>query len=213
MADKDMLALETSLLTEPGTSIISFDEVGRGAIAGPLAVGAVYLTKETLDKIAFARDSKSMSAKRREEMFEKLERTGIPYGIGWVEAEVIDEIGITASLRRAAHLAMAGLPEPTSYLVDGNLDIISEPGSPDPRVVLQIKGDANCASIAAASVLAKVSRDRVMVEMDSEYPGYGFAGHKGYGAKTHYLAIQEKGFSPIHRKSWKLPSWVTLPES
>lgn len=207
-----MLALEKTLLTEPGSSLIAFDEVGRGAIAGPLAVGAVHLTKETLDKIAFARDSKSMSAKRREEMFENLQ-WAVPYGIGWVDAKTVDEIGITASLHRAAHLAMTGMPEPTSYLVDGNLDIISEPGSPDPRVVLQVKGDANCASIAAASVLAKVSRDRVMIEMDSEYPGYGFAGHKGYGAKTHYLAIQELGFSPIHRKSWKLPSWVTLPES
>lgn len=209
-----MLALEKTLLTEPGSSVISLDEVGRGAIAGPLAVGAVWLDKTNLDTISFARDSKSMSSKRREEMFEKLERTGIAYGIGWVEAEVIDEIGITASLRRAAHLAKADLPEPTSYLVDGNLDFISEPGSPpDPRVVLQIKGDANCASIAAASVLAKVSRDRVMIEMDDEYPGYGFAGHKGYGAKTHYLALQQKGFSPIHRKSWKLPSWVALPDA
>ena len=206
-----MLALETSLLQEEGSRLIAIDEVGRGCIAGPLAVGAVYLTKETLDSIAFARDSKSMSARRRKEMFDRLEQTGVPYSIGWVTAATVDEIGITASLHRAARLALAELPEPTSYLLDGNLDIISKPGSPDPRVVLQVKGDATCASIAAASVLAKVSRDRVMFDYGTEYPGYGFHAHNGYGTKGHYHGIMNLGFSPIHRRSFKLPKWVTLP--
>lgn len=210
--DTDMLTVEKGLLTEPGSSLIAFDEVGRGAIAGPLAVGAVYLTIETLDTIAFARDSKSMSAKRRKEMSDRLEQTGVPYSIGWVDAATVDEIGITASLHRAARLAITDLPDPTSYLVDGNIDIISKPGSPDPRVVLQVKGDANCASIAAASVLAKVTRDDVMFEFGEKYPGYGFHVNNGYGTKGHYHGIMNLGFSPIHRRSFKLPSWVDLPE-
>ena len=207
-----MLALETSLLQEEDSSIIAVDEVGRGCIAGPLAVGAVYLTKETLDSIAFARDSKSMSAKRRKEMFDRLVQTGIPYSIGWVDAATVDEIGITASLHRAARLALADLPDPTSYLLDGNIDFVSTPGSPDPRVVLQVKGDANCASIAAASVLAKVSRDDVMFDYGRVYPGYGFHVNNGYGTKGHYHGIMNLGFSPIHRRSFKVPKWVTLPD-
>lgn len=207
-----MLDLERELLANPGSSLIAFDEVGRGAVAGPLCVGAVYLTLESVETVASARDSKSMSANSRARLFADLS-TSVRYSLGWVDAAEVDALGVTASLRKAAALARDPLPEPTSFLVDGNLDFISPPSSPDPRVVLKVKGDASCASIAAASILAKVTRDELMIDLDQDHPGYGFASHKGYGTRAHYEAINSLGFSSVHRRSWKLPGWVHPPLS
>ncbi|MCI5977061.1 MAG: ribonuclease HII [Clostridiales bacterium] len=177
-------------------AICGIDEAGRGPLAGPVCAAAVILP-ERLD-IPGLNDSKKLTDKKRRELFPIIEEQAIAFGLGWASQEEIDEINIL----QATFLAMSRAVEqlkirPDLALVDGN-----RAPALDLPVETVVQGDSLSASIAAASVLAKVSRDDVMLRMAEEYPGYGFEVHKGYGTKAHYEALRKFGPSPIHRRTF-----------
>ncbi len=179
------------------TNIAGVDEVGRGPLAGPVCAAAVILPKGLL--IEGVDDSKKISEKKREKLYDEIVSKALSYSVVFVGPEKIDEINI----RQATHLAMQqavdGLKtKPDFLLVDGN-DKIPFDGVECDYVV---KGDMKFECIAAASIIAKVTRDRYMIEMDEKYPQYGFAKHKGYGTKVHMEAIREYGLTPLHRRSF-----------
>lgn len=171
--------------------------MGRGPLAGPVVAVAAVVT--TPARFSGLNDSKKLSEKRREALFSQLtEADGVHYGIGIVSSEHIDHINILQATYRAMRQALAELsPLADFVLVDGR----PVPGLPCPSHNL-IKGDGRCVSIAAASIIAKVTRDRMMVAYDQEFPGYAFARHKGYGTKAHLNALQKLGACPIHRRSF-----------
>ena len=185
--------MENSLRAEGLRLICGVDEAGRGPLAGPVYAAAVILPEACV--IDGLNDSKKLTEKRREALFSVIEREAVAFGIGVASEAEIDEMNILRATYLAMNRAIEKLPlQPDLCLIDGNRNEgIAFPS----RTV--IGGDAKCACIAAASVLAKVSRDRVMLEMDKKYPEYGFAQHKGYGTKAHYAALREYGPSPIHR--------------
>ena len=176
--------------------ICGIDEAGRGPLAGPVCAAAVILPKD--HPILYVNDSKKLSEKKREELYDVIIRDAVAYGIGLADEKVIDEINILQATYCAMREAISKLnPAPNCTLNDA----VTIPGITIRQVPI-IKGDAKSASIAAASILAKVTRDRMMVEYDKIYPEYGFAGHKGYGAASHITALREYGPCPIHRKSF-----------
>lgn len=176
--------------------IVGIDEVGRGPLAGPLTVAAVVLPPKP--RILYLNDSKKLSAQRRELVALRIVEHASALGISHIEPHVIDEIGIVNALRMGMRRAVdqLNLSSQPVVLIDGNPihAFTSE------RCIVQ--GDARIASIAAASIVAKVARDALMVEYDEQYPGYGFAASKGYGSAAHIAAIKELGLSPIHRRSF-----------
>lgn len=176
--------------------VCGIDEVGRGPLAGPVCAAAVILPLDC--SISGLNDSKRLTEKKREELFPVICEKAIAWGIGWASAEEIDEINILQATFLAMRRAVEELsPQPGWALVDGNrMPPLAIPGE------TVVKGDAQCASIAAASILAKVSRDRLLREWDLTYPQYGFGKHKGYGTKAHYEAIQAYGLLPVHRRSF-----------
>ena len=176
--------------------ICGVDEAGRGPLAGPVAAGAVILPKDC--EILFLNDSKKVTEKRREELFVEIQEKAVCWHVSLVGPEVIDEINILQATYQAMRAAVLALnPRPELLLNDAvtipELDIMQIP---------IIKGDGKSVSIAAASILAKVTRDRLMMEYDRLYPEYGFAKHKGYGTKAHMDAIRKYGLCPIHRRSF-----------
>ena len=176
--------------------ICGIDEAGRGPLAGPVVAAAVILP-EDVDYI-YLNDSKKVTEKRREALFEQIVSTAVSYGIGVVSHDIIDDINILQATYKAMRLAVENMSvKPDVCLVDAvnvpELDIFQVP---------IIKGDAKSISIAAASVLAKVTRDRMMVGLGEKYPQYGFEKHKGYGTKAHMEAIREFGPCPEHRKTF-----------
>lgn len=178
--------------------IAGIDEAGRGPLAGPVVAASVILPKDC--EILYLNDSKQLSAKRRDELFDEIKQKAIAYGIGIVSQGRIDDINILQATYEAMREAIGRMSEkqnPDLLLVDAvhipDVDI---------KQVGIVKGDAKSVSIAAASILAKVTRDRFMVEMDKLYPEYGFASHKGYGSKFHIEAIKKYGASPIHRQTF-----------
>lgn len=178
--------------------IAGIDEAGRGPLAGPVVAASVILPKDC--EILYLNDSKQLSAKRRDELFDEIKQKAIAYGIGIVSQGRIDDINILQATYEAMREAIGRMSEkqnPDLLLVDAvhipDVDI---------KQVGIVKGDAKSVSIAAASILAKVTRDRFMVEMDKLYPEYGFASHKGYGSKSHIEAIKKHGASPIHRQTF-----------
>ena len=176
--------------------VVGVDEVGRGSVAGPLTVCAVCLPMEP--RVWGINDSKKLTAKRREALFPVIIEKAISYGIAYASVEEIDTLDILRATLLAMSRAVAQLtPQPALALIDGNR--APALGMPARTV---IGGDGKCASIAAASVLAKVSRDRLMTELDAKYPEYGFAVHKGYGTKAHEAALQQYGPCEIHRRSF-----------
>lgn len=178
--------------------IAGIDEAGRGPLAGPVVAASVILPKDC--EILYLNDSKQVSAKRRDELFDEIKEKAIAYGIGVASPGRIDEINIlqaTYEAMRAAISQMSEIQSPDMLLVDA----VHIP-EVDTKQVGIIKGDAKSVSIAAASILAKVTRDRFMLEMDKVYPEYGFASHKGYGSKMHIEAIKKYGPSPIHRETF-----------
>lgn len=181
----------------PGV-VVGLDEVGRGALAGPLAVGAVVLPAQP--HIALLNDSKQLTPQQRESIAKVIEDVARAKAVFYVWPEKIDEVGMSAALRLAFCGALQAIEQqgiqPDVVLIDGN------PLHIDNREVNVIKGDAKSACIAAASILAKVTRDAFMVKQDSTYPHYGFSSHKGYGSAEHLEAIRLQGLSPIHRKSF-----------
>ena len=176
--------------------IAGVDEVGRGPLAGPVVAGAVILPSD--HEILRLNDSKKLSEKRREEMNEIIRAEAVSVGIGIVGQERIDEINILQATYEAMRQALAQLePQPDRILADA----VTIPGIETEQTAI-VKGDAKSASIAAASIVAKVYRDHLMMDWDERYPVYGFASHKGYGTKAHIEAIREYGPCPLHRRSF-----------
>ena len=187
--------------------VIGIDEVGRGAIAGPVAVGAYAIARGTESFPEGLRDSKLLSEKRRDALAPLLDEWGAG-AVGLVSAADIDARGITWSLGEAGRRALlrlheAGIPiERAMVLVDGKHDWLSPNLRRPLRVETRIGADRACASVAAASVQAKVARDALMREADAEHPGYAWASNKGYGAAAHYAGIEAQGLTPLHRATW-----------
>lgn len=178
------------------TAVCGVDEAGRGPLAGPVCAAAVILPAGLV--IEGVNDSKKLSEKKREELFPVICEKALAYGIGWADEREIDEINILQATYRAMKRAVESLPLTADYaLIDGNrMPPLAIPGT------TIVKGDALSMSIAAASILAKVSRDRVMVQFSREYPQYGFEQHKGYGTAAHVQALREYGPCPLHRQSF-----------
>lgn len=176
--------------------ICGIDEVGRGPLAGPVVAGAVILPKDC--NILYINDSKKLSAKRREELYEQIMEQAVAVGIGMASPGRIDEINILQATYEAMRIAVSELsPQPDLLLNDA----VTIPGITIQQVPI-IKGDAKSISIAAASIVAKVTRDRLMVQYEEIMPGYGFAENKGYGSTKHIQALKELGATPIHRRSF-----------
>ena len=204
MSDVDRLQYEREHVARGLTRLAGVDEAGRGPLAGPVVASAVVMpeswTEEGIpESLRRLNDSKQINEKVREELFEviSLEQC-VEHAIGIIDAPLIDEINILQATHRAMNDALSKLSSPVQHaLVDGR--------PVRTLTVAQtaiIKGDAKSYTIAAASILAKVTRDRLMIQYDQKYPGYGFAGHKGYGTKAHRSAIEELGPCPIHRMSF-----------
>lgn len=178
------------------TYICGIDEVGRGPLAGPVVAGAVILPKDC--DILYLNDSKQLSEKKREELYEIIMEKAVSTGLGFVSPERIDEINILQATYEAMREAIGALSQTPDLLLNDAVTI--------PEVTVRqipiIKGDAKSISIAAASIIAKVTRDRLMVQYDSMFPEYGFAGNKGYGAQAHLDALRKFGPTPIHRRSF-----------
>ncbi len=213
----DLLDVERPLLAR-GEVVVGIDEVGRGALAGPLTVGAVVLMSCEAPPPTLT-DSKMLSAARREALVEPLAKWAADWSLGSASASEIDQWGLRLALAVAATRALDGLhARPTYALIDGSFNLLRAPldvpfGAPvqpelsyqSLRATLVVKGDQKCASIAAASVLAKVHRDGVMRDLDGEFAAFGWARNKGYGAATHLEALRRWGPNVHHRKSWRLP--------
>ena len=192
----DLWELENSIYEKTGGLVCGVDEAGRGPLAGPVYAATVILPKGTV--IPGLDDSKKLTEKKREELFDIIKDKAISFGIARAEVEEIEELNILNATFLAMNRAIAMLdPVPVLALIDGNRNTGIKTES-----ICVIKGDSKCADIAAASILAKVSRDRYMVEMAAEYPQYEFEKHKGYGTKLHYEKLREFGPSPIHRMSF-----------
>ena len=192
----DLYEFETELRAEGFPLICGVDEAGRGPLAGPVCAAACVLPAGLV--IEGLNDSKKLSETRREALYDVITAEALAWAVCLVDEKTIDEINILQATYRAMRGAVSQLGlTPSLCLVDGNRD----PGLGLPTRTI-VKGDASCASIAAASILAKVTRDRLMKEMDAQYPGYGFAVHKGYGTKAHYAAVERLGLCPIHRRSF-----------
>jgi len=176
--------------------ICGIDEVGRGPLAGPVVAGAVILPKGS--RIPYINDSKKLSESKREELYDIIMSEAVSTGIGSASWERIDEINILNATYEAMREAISKLDPSPDILLN---DAVTIP-EVDIRQIPIIKGDAKSMSIAAASIIAKVTRDRLMVEYDKKYPGYGFADNKGYGSAAHIAALKEMGPTPIHRKSF-----------
>ena len=196
MSEVNMWAIEDACREEGYTVICGVDEAGRGPLAGPVCAAAVILP-DHLD-LPGLNDSKKLSDKKRRELFPLIKEQAIAYGIGLASQQEIDEINILQATYLAMERAIAQLENRADLaLIDGNR--AKDFGLPVKTVV---KGDSLSASIAAASILAKVTRDDLMEQYAQEHPGYGFEIHKGYGTKAHYAALTEKGPSPIHRMTF-----------
>ena len=199
--EKELLRLETMLAFEKKYGdeyecICGIDEAGRGPLAGPVVAGAVILPADC--EILYLNDSKKLSAARREELYDEIMEKAVATGIGMASPARIDEINILQATYEAMREAVSKLSREPDLLLN---DAVTIPEMTIMQVPI-IKGDAKSVSIAAASILAKVTRDRLMIEYDKILPEYGFAGHKGYGSKEHIAAIQKYGPSPIHRRTF-----------
>lgn len=193
-----LLRFEREYWSKGVMGIAGVDEAGRGPLAGPVVAAAVIFEHEHF--IEGVNDSKVLLPEEREELYEKIIAEALTFGVGIVQHNVIDEINILQATYKAMHEAIFQLSiTPSLQLIDGNRFL--ENGIPYRTI---IDGDALSFSIAAASIIAKVSRDRLMVEYDRQYPGYGFAKHKGYATKEHREAIEKLGYCDIHRRSFHL---------
>ena len=192
----DLWKKENELYEQGYTRLCGVDEAGRGPLAGPVYAAAVTLPRGLV--IPGLNDSKKLSEKKREELFDVITAKALDYAIAFATVEEIEERNILGATMLAMNRAIAGLKKkPDLALIDGNRNA----GIETPSLCV-VKGDASCADIAAASILAKVSRDRVMLELAKEYPEYHFEQHKGYGTPLHYAALREHGPSPVHRPSF-----------
>ena len=196
MSDVNMWAIEQEYYAKGITLVCGVDEAGRGPLAGPVCAAAVILPQNI--EIPGLNDSKKLTDKKRRELFPIIQEKAIAYGIGLADEKEIDEINILQATFLAMERAVSQLPvRPEHILIDGNRN--KDFGVPSSTVV---HGDSLSASIAAASVLAKVTRDNIMLEMANTYPDYGFEIHKGYGTKAHYEALEKSGPCAIHRMTF-----------
>jgi len=211
------LRMERAMLREGATLVIGCDEVGRGAIAGPVAVGLSVFTGRAGGAPKGLRDSKMLSEPKREELYPIVGAWSAQSAVGLASNEEVERIGIIAALGLAAVRALAELHDAgvgmqgAVVLLDGSHDWLTPAiarggaipeGAPHPSITTRVKADRDCAVVAAASVLAKVHRDRLMIAADDVHPGYRWSGNKGYASAEHYAAIDELGPSPLHRWSW-----------
>ena len=194
---KQLKQMEQELYKKGFENIAGIDEAGRGPLAGPVVVAGVIMPKDSM--IEGVNDSKKVSEKKREKLYDQIIEEAISYSVAIIGQGCIDEINILNATKQGVTTVVEELDvKPDLILVDA-LTHINTKGIPYDSV---IKGDAKCYSIAAASILAKVTRDRIMRQWDEIYPQYGFAKHKGYGTSAHILAIKEYGLCPIHRRSF-----------
>ena len=192
----DLLTKEETFYSDSVHILCGVDEAGRGPLAGPVCAAAVILPRGTV--IEGLNDSKKLSEKKREQLFDVICDTAVSYAIAFATVEEIEELNILHAAQLAMNRAIEELdPKPDLAIIDGNQ--AGDIRFPHETV---IKGDASCISIAAASILAKVTRDRFMLDMAQQYPMYHFEKHKGYGTKDHYSALREFGPCPIHRPSF-----------
>jgi ribonuclease HII len=201
------LQFERDLWGSGLTLVSGLDEAGRGALAGPVAVGAVILPPgpHLSQTLAGVRDSKQMTPRQRDLLAPRIQETALAWGVAYASPEEIDRLGIVVATRLAAMCALESLPQsPDFLLTDFRLEL---PESELPQTSLK-RGDVHCLSIAAASVLAKTTRDALMRELDGQYPGYGLGQNKGYGTQAHRSALMRLGHSPIHRKSFNFKAYA-----
>jgi len=200
------LSEERQLLAEGHRRVAGLDEVGRGAWAGPVTVGVAMMRPGATERSipAWLRDSKLLSEARREGIFVPVGTWCDAWAIGHASPEECDALGMAAALRLAAERALAGLPDPPdALLIDGPVNLLGRAAGPFHGVVRPVKGgDTRCASVSAASVLAKVVRDRLMRGESDHFPPYGFERNKGYPSRAHQAALRGYGLSAIHRRSW-----------
>ena len=195
-AEIDLWELENELYDSGISTLCGVDEAGRGPLAGPVCAAAVMLPRGIV--IDGLNDSKKLSEKRREQLYGEITAKALHWSVAFASVEEIEELNILGATYLAINRAIAGLGVvPELALIDGNRAAGVEYNT---RCV--VGGDGKCADIAAASIIAKVTRDWLMYQLDRQYPGYGFAKHKGYGTAAHYAAIRELGASPVHRPSF-----------
>ncbi len=220
------LRVERQLLRSGASLVCAVDEVGRGALSGPVSVGMVLVDSSVRRSLPGVRDSKLLTPSARLELVPRIHRWCVGHAVGHASAQEIDEHGIIVALRLAGHRALAEMSaEPDIVLLDGSHDWLSHPGQaslfdepatgarPVPPVVTMVKADLRCASVAAASVLAKTVRDAIMVRLSADHPGYAWDVNKGYAAPSHLQALRLLGPSPEHRVSWRLPAVTVGRES
>lgn len=214
-SSKPSLRVERSLQRDGYRLIAGMDEVGRGALAGPVSVGIVVIDERTSTVPQGVKDSKLLSPAMRERMVPAVRRWATDHAVGHASAQEIDDVGIMAALRLAGTRALAALGViPDLVVLDGNHDWLTDParegllglmddGPRTPPVTTMIKADMKCSSVAAASVLAKVERDAMLVEFHERFPRYNWAGNKGYSAPDHLAALEAHGPCELHRRSWR----------
>ena len=215
------LEVEHQLLAAGCTRLGAMDEVGRGALGGPVTVGLVVVDATVVEPVEGVRDSKLLTPAARTAFVPAVQDWALAYGVGHASAAEVDEWGVTGALRLAGHRALAAAaaqgPPPDAVLLDGSHDWLTVPDPPEllspdlggveaPPVTTRVKADMDCAAVAAASVLAKVERDGIMVTLAEQYPDYGWDANKGYGSPPHLEAIRRLGPCVEHRRSWKLPT-------
>ena len=199
------LDYQDQFYSETVNLIVGVDEAGRGPLAGPVVAAACILPRAYINKEI--NDSKQLSEKKREELFEIIKKDAIAYGIGIVSAEEIDKINIYEAARKAMNLAIANLKHKFDMILTDAMPLKGY----DVEVIPIIKGDAKALPIAAASIIAKVTRDHMMVELGKQYPEYGFEVHKGYGTKKHMDALKKYGaIKGVHRYTYKPVAKVEL---
>jgi len=215
---KPNLRVERALQRDGHRVLAGMDEVGRGALAGPVTVGVVLIDETCRSAPTGVRDSKLLTPAARQAMVPRIQRWCLGYAVGHASPEEIDRVGIIASLRLAGQRALEAVGvSPDLVILDGNHDWLTPPDEvglfafatdaapATPPVTTMIKADLKCSSVAAASVLAKVARDSLMMEAAPEHPAYRWEENKGYAAPEHLAALQEHGPCALHRRSWRLP--------
>lgn len=219
MIPEPSFGVERRLLAESGGYLAAVDEVGRGALAGPVTVGAVLIDATCGTAPEGLRDSKLLSAAARQRLVEPIRSWAVASAVGHASPDEIDRSGIMAALTLAAIRALAGLGRnPDIVLLDGTVDFLNPPldllvgagrrSVINSRVVTRVKADRDCASVAAASIMAKVARDALMTGLAADHPEYGWERNKGYGTADHATAIARYGASDHHRRSWRLPTTI-----
>lgn len=195
------LSEEKSLYTRGYLYVAGIDEVGRGPLAGPVMAAAVVLPKKMQHTkwMDLIKDSKLLTAIQREKLYKDITDCAVSYGVGMINSHTIDVRGIATATRLAMVQAVKQITPPADYAL---IDYVTVPELKLPQKGVK-EGDSTCFSIACASIIAKVTRDKIMVEFDNLYPGYGFASHKGYGTREHLRCLQRLGPCPIHRRSFQ----------